>query len=187
VISTVDVNTGVSVTRQESFAPSETETGAGDERVSVTRRYPFNAVISWRDNGALLTDFEYSRSSNVDSVPGSSTLTRSSTVGLRVTRSFAMPQSWRMRSKLRATFGWRKERSSSYISVQNSPEPSRLADNGSTRLDLNAESELAPQLRFSLLGSRVVTFDNNYNRKFSQFFLTAAFSFIFQTGGEIAR
>jgi hypothetical protein len=91
----------------------------------------------------------------------------------------------RLRSRMRAAFDWSKSRSSSYISVLSSPEPSRLADNGTTRFNISAASDIAPSLGFRLQAPRSVTFDNNYNRKFSQFFLTAQFTYVFQKGDQI--
>jgi hypothetical protein len=187
VLSTVDVITGIAVIRNETFAPSENEsgTGAGDERITLTKNPFLQLSFNWNDNGALNTQFEYRKQQRVDSVPGSFTRSNTTDMGIQMSRSFRMPARWRMRSRLRASFGWSKSRSTSYISVVNSDEPSRLADNGTDRWDVSAASDLVANLSFRLQASKSVSFDNNYNRKFSQFFLTAQFTFVFQTGDQI--
>jgi cell surface protein SprA len=183
VISSLDMTMTMTTIRNETFAPSETDEGAGDQRTTVTKVFPdANVNVNWNDNGTLNTQFNFSKSTRADSVPGSATRSKTTEVGLSLSRSFRMPARWRMRSRLRATFNWSKARSTSYISTIGSAEPSRLADNGTDRFDLSAASDLLPSLGFRLQASHNVSFDNNYNRKFSQFFLTAQFTFVFQQG-----
>ena len=50
---------------------------------------------------------------------------------------------------------------------------SRLTDNGRHAFSLNADSDVADNMTPSLQGSRVVTFDRNFNRRFNQMVLSA--------------
>ena len=59
---------------------------------------------------------------------------------------------------------------------------SRLADNGRNAVNLSVESDPAPNVKFSLLGSRVISFDNNFNRKFSQYILSIAVTLSYFAG-----
>ena len=52
---------------------------------------------------------------------------------------------------------------------------SRLADNGRSAVSLNADADLSQTLVFTLQGSRVVTYDNNFNRRATHLVLSTVF------------
>lgn len=182
VISTLGLNVGVNQVRQFTFAPSGTEGEAGDRRVYITRRSPVRGTVAFNDNGGLFTTFYYESSQRTDSVPGSITRSRTTDLAADISRSFPLPARWNLRSRLRARLGWQRSETQSFITVQNAEKPSRLADNGRTAVNLNADTDLSANLKFSLLGARVVTFDNNYDRRFSQYVVTAVFSLFWFAG-----
>jgi hypothetical protein len=71
----------------------------------------------------------------------------------------------------------------SYVSnVAASTSRSRLTDNGRTAVSLNADTDLADNMTFSLQASRVVTFDRNFNRRFTQTVLSAVLNIQFFGG-----
>ena len=59
---------------------------------------------------------------------------------------------------------------------------SRLADNGRQAITLNADTDVADNVTFSLQSARIVTFDNNLNRRFTQYVLTATLQLSFFAG-----
>ena len=59
---------------------------------------------------------------------------------------------------------------------------SRLTDNGRSQISLNADTNLADDISFSLQASRVVTFDRNFNRRFTQTLLSAVLNIQFFGG-----
>jgi hypothetical protein len=63
---------------------------------------------------------------------------------------------------------------------------SRLGDQGRNSFNLNADTDLSETLLFTFQASRVVTFDNNLNRRVSQFVLSTVLQMEF-FGGQGAR
>ena len=59
---------------------------------------------------------------------------------------------------------------------------SRLADNGRRAITLNADTDIAQNLTFSLQSAQIVTFDNTLNRKLTQIVLSAILQFKFFAG-----
>ena len=176
VMNNVAIQAGMQNTRSETFAPAETPDGEGDRRVQFSRRRNLNATIYWRDAGGLLTNFQVRPGSHTVTDPGSTTETTTSEMSFDISRGFRLPASWNLRQRLRTRAGWSKTTSTSFITVESSETPSRLADNGRMQFSLNADTDVATHMKFSLLGSHVITYDNNYDRRFSQFTLTAAFT-----------
>lgn len=183
VASTVGANVTIENTRNVTLSPGETAGAPDDRRIFFTRHHQLGTSINWRDPGGLFTQFSFDSRWRTDSVPGSVTETRAKEMSVDVQRAFRIPQSWvKLPGRVRTHVSWVHSTASSYISVQNAAKPSRLADNGRTIISLNADTDVMPRVKFSLNGSRVVTFDNNYNRKLSQFVLAAIFQLQYEIG-----
>jgi hypothetical protein len=119
----------------------------------------------------------------VDSLPGSVTSSRARDVSADASRSFKLPAGWQMRSALRARLGY--QQTSAVSDVSNGVAAglqSRLADNGRQAITLNADTDIAENLTFSLQSARIVTFDNNLNRRFTQVVLSAVLQIKFFAG-----
>jgi hypothetical protein len=172
---------GLSNSLQSSFSPAETDDGEDDERVTRTESMPMSAVLGWNIRGPVITTFTYRTEHTTDSVPGSVTTTNREVFTVDVNRSFRMPESWGPRTLLRTRLGWQQEVQSSYVSV-GGPQRSRLADNGRQALNLHLETDVASNVSMGLQVTRVITYDNNFNRRFSQFVMTAAFTLRHQIG-----
>lgn len=182
-ITTLRVDAHFVATRSQTFVAAESADQPADLRVDDSKRYPINASIAWNDmTGGLLTNFRYEKLTTTGSHPGSLTQTQTQDLSADLSRSFPLPPSWGLRSRLRAHMGWTQHTSSSYITVQNADHPSRLTDNGTTAFNLNADTDIASNLKFSLSGAHVVSYDNNFNRKLTQFVLTMTFTLQYQTG-----
>jgi hypothetical protein len=125
----------------------------------------------------------YSQRRQVDSLPGSVTNGRSREGSAEVGRTFALPADWNARSGVRTRFGFQQTRTESY--VQNlfaAGRQSRLTDNGRQAFTLNADADVAENATFSIQGSRIVTFDRNLNRRFTQTVVTAVLQMQFFAG-----
>ena len=88
-----------------------------------------------------------------------------------------------MKSDLRARLGFQESHSTS--NVQNgfvAGTSSRLADNGRQSITLNGDTDIAENLTFSLQGARIVTFDNNLDRRLTQTVLSAVLQIKFYAG-----
>jgi hypothetical protein len=59
---------------------------------------------------------------------------------------------------------------------------SRLADNGRQAITLNADTDIAENLTFSLQTAQIVTFDNTLDRKLTQIVLSAVLQIKFFAG-----
>ena len=119
----------------------------------------------------------------VDSLPGSVADSRAHEVSADASRAFKLPAGWEMKSDLRARLGFQQTRASSY--VENgfvAGARSRLADNGRQAITFNADTDVAENLTFSLQGARIVTYDNNLNRRLTQTVLSAVLQIKYYAG-----
>ena len=91
-----------------------------------------------------------------------------------VGRSFKFPKSlgFTIDNDVRARLGWQQTRSSTYINDLARLGSSRLSDNGRSAFSLNADTDLSETVIFTLQGSRVITYDNNFNRRATQYVLS---------------
>ena len=182
-ISNIVFNGGYWRSDNVSFAPAETPGGQGDRRVNRTTTYPFRTSINWLRPGGLTTSFAYNLEHRVDSLGGSLTTSDHHDVTVDVSRLFRLPPSWSLsRSPVRGHVTWQQTTTTSFVEVSASDGQRRLADNGRNAISLNADSEFGPNLSFSLQASRVVTFDNNYNRRLSQFVMSIVFALQLNAG-----
>ncbi|MFN8580105.1 MAG: hypothetical protein U0163_03895 [Gemmatimonadaceae bacterium] len=155
-------------TRQAFAAPSAVSGAPEELRATHIRSWPLSAtaVTTWGD---LSLTGAVARSERVDSLPGSVGTSSSSDLTTDVARSFPLPTSWSFKSRLRARMSYQRTEAQSYVSnVAAATSRSRLTDNGRTAFSLSAGTDVTDNATFSLQGSRVVTFDRNFNRRFTQ-------------------
>lgn len=168
--------------RQAFMAPAAVVGGAGELRSTRLRSWPLsvNAVTTW---GNLAFSAALGRSERTDSLPGSVGVASASDLTTDVARSFPLPSSWKFKSNLRTRMSYQRAEAQSYVSnVAASALRSRLTDNGRTAYSLNADTDVADNVTFSLQGSRVVTFDRNFNRRFTQVIVSTVFQIQFFGG-----
>jgi hypothetical protein len=106
---------------------------------------------------------------------------KSEEMSVDVGRAFKLPKrlGFTVDNDIRARLGWQQTRTSTYISDLNTLGTSRLADNGRNAVNLNADTDLSENVVFTLQGSRVLTFDNNFNRRTTQYVLSTVFQLQF--------
>lgn len=157
--------------------------GLGNEvRESRQESYPFSAtaVTAW---GQVAISAAYALTRRVDSLPGSLARRRSSDLAADIGKSFSLPDGWKVKNPLRTRVSWQESLTQSFVSNALAEGAlSRLTDNGRRALNLNADTDVAENMTFSLQASRVVTFDRNLSRRFVQTVLTAVFQLQFFAG-----
>jgi hypothetical protein len=170
-------------TRQSSVVPSELAGAPADLRVSRVMSYPVNGSITWNVGTGLLTSFGIGATHRIDSLPGSVMESRARDVNADVSRTLKLPARWNFKNDLRARVSYQASTSQAWVENQNAAgKRSRLADNGRQAINVNADADVAENLTFSLTGARIITFDNNLNRRFSQIVFTAVLQISFFAG-----
>ncbi len=170
-------------TRQSSVVPSEITGLPADVRVSRVTSYPINGSVTWNVGTGLMTSFGLGSTHRLDSLPGSIAESRSRDVSADVSRGIKMPARWNLKNDLRTRVSYQQSAAQSWVQNQSATaKRSRLADNGRQAINVNADADVAENLTFSLTGARIITFDNNFNRRFSQVVFTAVLQVSFFAG-----
>jgi len=170
-------------TRQSSILPSDLAGTPADVRVSRVTSTPVNGSITWNVGTGLMTSFGVGSTHRLDSLPGSIAESRARDVSADVSRSVKVPARWKLKSEVRTRVSYQQSTAQSWVQGQSAGATrSRLSDNGRTAFNLNADADVAENLTFSLTGARIVTFDNNLNRRFSQIVFTAVLQVSFFAG-----
>jgi cell surface protein SprA len=182
-IASITASVRYVLTNQRSSAPAISALVPADVRTSRIQNYPVGASVVWNDAGNLTTGFSIGPAFRVDSVPGSITDSRSQEFSVDASRSFQLPADWQMKSALRVRLGFQQTTAQSDVSngIAGGLE-SRLADNGRRAITLNADTNIAQNLTFSLQSAQIVTFDNTLNRRLTQIVLSAVLQFKFFAG-----
>jgi hypothetical protein len=169
-------------TRQAFVSPQQAPVGMLERRVTRLTAYPATLTfVGPQDDMSLALSF--TRSNRADSLPGSAGESRSTDGSADLTRAFPLPASWKLPGGLRTRLSYqRTETQSSVSNLAALSQRSRLTDNGRTSISLNADTNLADDISFSLQASRVVTFDRNFNRRFTQTLLSAVLNIQFFGG-----
>ncbi|MBV6522413.1 MAG: hypothetical protein MNPFHGCM_02561 [Gemmatimonadaceae bacterium] len=168
--------------KQAFMAPPPYSGASAERRTTRLRSWPLtaNAVTTW---GNLTLSGAFARSERTDSLPGSVGVSSSSDLTTEVSRAFSLPESWDFQSNLRTRLSYQRSESQSYVSnVAAAASRSRLTDNGRTSFSFNADTDVADNMTFSVQGSRVVTFDRNFNRRFTQVIVSAVLQIQFFGG-----
>ncbi len=170
-------------TRQSSVVPSGISGAPADVRVSRVTSYPMNGSITWNVGTGLMTSVGLGTTHRVDSLSGSVAESRSRDLNADVSRSLRAPARWGLKNDLRTRLSYQQSSAQAWVQNQSATSNrSRLADNGRQALNVNADADVAENLTFSLTGARIVTFDNNLNRRYSQLVFTAVLQVSFFAG-----
>ncbi|HSA55043.1 MAG TPA: hypothetical protein VLE53_05030, partial [Gemmatimonadaceae bacterium] len=168
--------------RQAFRSPSDIATNPDETRATLLRTYPFSLNLL-SAGGDLSLAATFTRHDRVDSLPGSVGESRTSELSADVTRAFPLPRSWDLQSGLRTRVSYQEAETRSYVSnLAAIGLRSRLTDNGRKAFTVSADTDLQENVTFSLQGSRVVTFDRNFNRRFTQTVISAVLNIQFFGG-----
>jgi hypothetical protein len=174
LFTSVGANAGYAKSLSSSFMPGEEGFALAELRGSRVRTYPLNASVAWGFGRGLTTSAAYTLTTRTDSLPGSVADGRSRDMSVDVGRAFRLPKSlgFTLDNDIRARVGYQQSRTSTFVSDLARSGTSRLADNGRSAISMNADTDLSETLVFTLQGSRVTTYDNNFNRNVRQFVLS---------------
>lgn len=181
LISSIGANAGWRRTLTTSRVPGDLTGGVTEESHTETRSYPVNMSVAW-GFGGLSTAAGYTLTTRDEERPGNIGDGNSRDLALDLGKSFRPPTTWNLRSDIRTRLGFQRSRSQNFVVNGATGKRSALADNGRTAFSLNADSDVAENMSFSLQGSRVVTFDRNFNRRFTQTVITAVLNLQFFAG-----
>jgi hypothetical protein len=174
IVSSLGANAGFASSAATSFIPPEAGLSFAESRSSHVRTYPLNASVAWGFGRGLTTSAGYTRTTRTDSLPGSIADGRVEDMSFDVGRAFRLPKNlgFTFDGDIRGRIGYQQTRNSTFISDFARTGTARLADNGRTAVSMNADADLSETLVFTLQGSRLVVYDNNFNRRQTQFVLS---------------
>jgi hypothetical protein len=173
LVSSIAAGAGYSRTLASATLLTDADSTAPELRSARVYSYPLNASIAW-NFGGLSTAGGYTLTTRLDSMPGSFARGRTEDVNLDIGRAFRVPDSWGLglKSPVRARFGLQQSRASTYVYGDQGGPVSRLVDNGRSAFNLNADTDLSDAVMFTFQLSRVITYDNNLNRRLNEFVLS---------------
>ena len=180
-VATVAASVRYVATLQHSVVPGAGGVGS-DARSGRSTSVPVSLSVGWNERGALTTGVSMAATHRVDSLPGSVLDAWTREMGADVTRNFPLPRDWELRSGLRTRVAWQRTASTNWVETSGASLRSRLVDNGREAISFNADTDVAENLTFSLQGARIVTFDNNLNRRLTQTVLSAVLQVSFFAG-----
>ncbi|MEO5818380.1 MAG: cell surface protein SprA [Gemmatimonadaceae bacterium] len=174
VFKSLGANAGYARSLATSFLPGDEFGQRPELRGSRVRTIPLNTSVLWGFGRGLTTSAGYTVTTRTDSLPGSVADGKAEEMSVDVGRAFKFPKSlgFTIENDVRARIGWQQTRSSTFISDLSRGGISRLADNGRSAVSLNADTDLSETVIFTLQGSRVITYDNNFNRRATQYVLS---------------
>ncbi len=180
----LSANARVSHTRQTYESPLDFAGGLpGDERRAIRlRSYPLG-ISAVTARGEVSLQASLATTFRTDMLPGAVTRARGQQISIDLGKPFALPSSWRARSPLRARASFQETTARSEVSnVAVEAQRSRLSDNGRRVISLSADADLASDMTFGLQASQLVSFDRNFNRRFTQTVLSAVLELKFFGG-----
>ena len=173
-LASVGANAGYARSLASTLLPGDVDRARPELRGSRTRTIPLNASVLWGFGRGLTSSAGYTLTTRIDSLPGSVADGRAEEVSLDIGRPFKLPKSlgFTIDNDIRTRVGWQQTRTSTYINDLARLGTSRLADNGRSAVSINADTDLSETVIFTLQGSRVITYDNNFNRRATQLVLS---------------
>ncbi len=183
VVSSIGTTASYENREGTNFTPPDASGGAAELATSRNRSYPVSGSISWAFAGGFSTSGGVTTSRRDDARPGSHNTGRNREVSFDVGKAIKVPKTWNLKSDVRTRLSFAQSHGQSFAFNTASPsQQSRLSDNGNQRVTLNADTDVADNLTFSFVGSRTVSFDNNFDRHFTQTTVTAVLHLQFFAG-----
>ena len=186
LFTNLSANARAAHTRQSYVSPrliAGDSFAGGDERRAIRiRSYPLG-VSALTARGAFSLQATMATTLRSDTLPGAVTRARARDVSVELGKPFGLPASWRARSPLRARVSFQETLARSVVSnVAVAAQRSRLTDNGRRVIGLSADADVSTDMTFGLQASRLVSFDRNFNRRFTQTVLSAVLELKFFGG-----
>jgi hypothetical protein len=187
-VSNVGARAGFRRTVRSTLAPAFDAASAIDRASDKALSYPLNLSVAWELFGGLTTAGSYNVTLTESSRPGSLAKGRIHEYGAELGKTFAPHPAWRLPGDLRTRIGFQRSQNQSHITSligdATTGPTSRLTDNGRYTFNIGADTEVSETVSFSLTGARTVTYDENFNRRFTQTVLSAVMNLQFFGGNR---
>jgi hypothetical protein len=181
-ISSAALSARMQRTRSETLLPADLAGIPAESRATRITSWPLSGSMVWVP-GEVTASAMYTYSQRIDSLPGSVTTGDGRDLNAELSRAFTLPQRWGVPNPVRTRVSYQQTLARSFVSnIAAVGAQSRLTDNGRRAFNVNAGTDLSETLIFSLQGSRVVNFDRNFNRQFTQTVLSAVLQMNFFAG-----
>lgn len=186
LISNASLTARVVETRQEFGSPGAFLRGPLDDRGTLhTRSYPLTLSTIWSAVPGMTTNLTFARTRRTEVRPGLDTRLYATELSGDVAKPFALPRSWNVRSPLRTRVSYESGGIANFVANPLArSNVSRITDNGRRAWTVTADTDAAENLTAGFVMSRVLSFDRNLNRRFTQTILSAVLQMHF-FGGEL--
>nr|MBA3657086.1 hypothetical protein [Gemmatimonadaceae bacterium] len=191
VVSSISSGARFVETRQYNTAPPLAASAGAlrpdlvDRGRSLVRSYPLNTTIVWAGERPFASTFGYSLNERREMRPGMQTNGSTADWSAELAKPFRLPHQWNMPGDLRTRLSYQATHGDNFILNPLAQSlRSRLSDNGRRSFSFNADADVAENLSSSLVVSRLVSFDRNLNRNFTQTVLSAVMHLQF-FGGDL--
>ena len=185
LLTSIGAQVGARVTSARSFQPTSGDAselfGEGLRVEQTLRQYPINGSLTWAILGGFSTSAGWTRADRREVRSGGLIEGSQNDVSADIAKSFPLPRSWNLQSNLlRTRLGYQSSHTQSFF-VQDTTER-RVTDNGRWAVMVNADSDVSQTLSLSLLLMRVLTYDDAYDRRFSQTVFSVVFHLNYGVG-----
>ncbi|MBA3342716.1 MAG: cell surface protein SprA [Gemmatimonadaceae bacterium] len=154
-----------------------------DRAETLVRSYPANLSIVFAGARPLSANLGYTISQRRETRPGLSAENANSDINVELSKPWAVPPEWKLRSDLRTRLSYQEAHGDNFVfNPLTISRESRLSDNGRRAFSFSADTDVAENLSSSFVFSRVESFDKNLNRRFTQTVLSAVMHLQFYAG-----
>jgi hypothetical protein len=171
-VSNVDANIGFVRSDATVSLPSLFNDSPPEIRHRHIETFPLGGSVVWGGGGrgGLSTGARFSKSRTIDSLPGSIARSNEKEFSADAGRAFRVPDRWGLglKNDVRTRLAVQHSHRTTFVFDPSGVVQSRLQDNGKTGFTLTADTNVQENMTFTFLGSHVITFDNNLNRRFEQ-------------------
>ena len=185
LFTSIGAQVGARVTNAKSFQPitggASDIFGQGIRVEQELKQYPLNGSVAWSILGGFSTSAGWTRADRRELRSGGLIVGSQNDLTADIAKSFPLPSSWDLRSNLlRTRVGYQSSHTQSFFVQADTRR--RVTDNGRWALMLNADSDVSETLSLSLLLMRVLSYDNAYDRRFSQTVFSVVFHLNYAVG-----
>ena len=160
-----------------SFLPDRGET--------IVRSFPANLSVVFAGQRPVTASVGYAFSARRERRPGLSSRSGNNDISFEIAKPWAVPADWKLRSDIRTRVSYQDTHGDNFVlNPLALSRESRLTDNGRKAFSFSADTDVAENLSSSFVFSRVESFDENLNRRFTQTVLSAVLHLQF-FGGDI--
>ncbi|MBX6332813.1 MAG: cell surface protein SprA, partial [Gemmatimonadaceae bacterium] len=185
IFTTLDAQVGTRITKGSSFQPTAGDEtfipGSGLRTSQMLKEYPLSGSVVWSFFGGFATSGTWNHISRHDVRSGGLTEGAQNDVNVDVSKAFRLPERWTLKSNmLRTRLGFQSTHTQTFF-VEDTVRK-RVTDNGRWAVTANADSDVSDTMSLTFLLARILTYDNAFDRRFSQTVFSVVFHLQFSAG-----